>query len=310
MIRVVFFGTPEFCVPFLRAMAADPSVEIAAVVTRPDEEAGRGRRPVAPPVKRAAETMGIPVFQPATLRSNEALETLALAKADVFVVFAYGKLIPGNVLGIPPLGCVNVHPSLLPRYRGPSPMQSAIRNGDAETGITIMKLDEGMDTGPILASITVGIDENETLATLTRKVEEQGPSLLVDTLVRYAAGEIVPLPQDETRATACKLLTREDGHIDWTKSMAEIDRTVRAYSGWPGTWAVWNGMRLKIHEVSPSDFTADLAPGTVRAKDGRLFVDCADGTIELRIVHPEGKPAMTAGSFLNGYLAIDGATLA
>lgn len=310
MIRVAFFGTPEFAVPFLKALAADPAFEVVSAVTRPDEEAGRGHALAVPPIKIAAEALGIPVYQPPTLKSDDATRTLSNLHADFFVVFAYGRIIPKAVLDLPRLGCVNVHPSLLPKYRGPSPMQSAIRNGDATTGITIMLLDEGMDTGPILAFTNVGLDDNETIDTLTRKVEEQGPPLLVDTLKRLAAGEIVPVPQDDARATICKLLTREDGRVDWTLPLADIERMVRAYKGWPGTWTTWNGSRLKIHEVAPADFKDDLPPGTVSVKNSRLFADCSDGTIEILTLQPEGKPSMSAEAFIRGYSAINGATLA
>ncbi len=310
MIRTVFFGTPEFAVPFLNALANDPSFDVVSVVTRPDEEAGRGHALTAPPVRVAAEASGIPVYQPATLKSDEALKMLSDMRADVFVVFAYGRIIPKAVLELPRLGCVNVHPSLLPKYRGPSPMQSAIRSGDATTGITIMLLDEGMDTGPLLASVNVGIDDNETLETLTRKVEEQGPALLVDTIKRLDAGGIVPVPQDNARATVCKLLTRDDGRIDWSLPLADIERMVRAYKGWPGTWTTWNGSRLKIHELAPADFRADLPPGTVSIQNNRLFVDCSDGTLEILTLQPEGKPPMSADAFVRGYSAISGATLA
>lgn len=310
MIRTVFFGTPEFAVPFLNALAADPAFEIVSVVTRPDEEAGRGHALTAPPTKVAAEAAGIPVFQPETLKSNESVVALAAMNADVFVVFAYGRIIPKAVLDLPRLGCVNVHPSLLPKYRGPSPMQSAIRNGDATTGITIMMLDEGMDTGALLSFVNIGLDEHETLETLTKKVEEQGPTLLVETIKRLDAGEISPMPQDESRATVCKLLARDDGHVDWTLPAIEIERMVRAYKGWPGTWTTWNGTRLKIHAVAIADFRDDLPPGTVTIKNNRLFVDCSDGTIELLNLQPEGKPPMSADAFLRGYSAINGATLA
>lgn len=320
MIRVAFFGTPEFSVPFLKALAAGPAFEVVSVVTRPNEEAGRGHTLTAPPIKLAAESIGIPVYQPATLKSEDASQALAAMAADVFVVFAYGRIIPKAVLELPRLGCVNVHPSLLPKYRGPSPMQSAIRNGDATTGITIMLLDEGMDTGPLLSFVNIGLDDNETLETLTRKVEEQGPSLLVDTVKRLDAGQIAPMPQDDARATVCKLLTREDGRIDWNLPLTEIDRMVRAYQGWPGTWTTWNGSRLKIHEVAPADFSAGggsayggkahRSPGTVSMKNNRLFADCSDGTLEIVKLQPEGKPPMTADAFLRGYSAIVGAVLA
>ncbi len=310
MLRVAFFGTPDFAVPFLSALLADPQFEIVSVVTRPDEEAGRGRALTAPPTKVAALTSGIPVFQPETLRSNEALVELAGMNADVFVVFAYGRIIPKDVLNLPRLGCVNVHPSLLPKYRGPTPMQSAIRNGDATTGITMMMLDEGMDTGALLSFVNIGLDENETLETLTKKVEEQGPPLLIETIRRLAAGDITPMPQDESLATVCKLLARDDGRMNWTLPSVEIERMVRAFKGWPGTWTTWNGSRLKIHEVAIADFRDDLPPGTVSIKNNRLFVDCSDGTLEILNLQPEGKPAMSAEAFLRGYSAISGETLA
>jgi len=308
-IRLAFFGTPTFCVPFLEKLNSDPLFEIVSVVTRPDEPSGRGHHVVAPPIKAAAERLGIPVYQPQTLKSEAVRETLGAMNADAFVVFAYGRIIPRVVLELPRLGCINVHPSLLPRYRGPSPMQSAIRNGDAQTGITIMLLDEGMDTGPMLSSVTIGLDDNETLESLTKKVEAQGPALLVETIQRLVDGEIVPIPQDDALASTSKLLSRDDGHIDWNRPLVEIERMVRAYKGWPGTWTVWNKMRIKIHEVTPADFKADLFPGTVSIRSGRLFADCSDGTVEILSVQPEGKPAMTAGSFLSGYSDIDGAAL-
>ncbi|OGL95276.1 methionyl-tRNA formyltransferase [Candidatus Uhrbacteria bacterium RIFOXYB12_FULL_58_10] len=308
-MRVVFFGTPSFSIPFLRALLEDPTFEVIATVTRPDEEAGRNHVLTAPPIKIAAAAAGIPTFQPTMLKSDDARETLRAMRADVFIVFAYGRIIPKAILDLPRFGCVNVHPSLLPKYRGPSPMQSAIQNGDAKTGISIMLLDEGMDTGPLLSSVNIGLDDNETIETLTKKVEEQGPGLLVETIKRLAAGEIVPMAQDNAQATICKSLDREDGHIDWNRSLAHIERMTRAYKGWPGTWTTWNGLRLKIQEVAEADFNADLPPGTVSVKHNQLFVDCADGTLEILTLQPEGKPKMTAEAFLRGYSTIDTAVL-
>lgn len=312
--RVVFFGTPEFSVPFLRALAADPAFQVVAAVSQPDRPSGRGHEIVATPVKAAAERLGIPSYQPPSLKKPEYAEPLRAYDADVFVVVAYGKIIPKDVLEMPKHGCVNVHPSLLPRHRGPSPMQWAIAEGDANTGVTIMVLDEGMDTGPLLAFVNIGIDSDETYATLARKAQEQGAPLLVETLKRYVAGEIIPVPQDDAKATLTRLLEREDGRIDWTKPTDVIERRARAYQPWPGTWTVWNRngeeLRLKIARLQPVDFRSDLPPGTVSIKNNRLFADCSDGTMELLEVQPEGKPSMAASAFLGGYSDIDGAVLA
>ena len=315
MIRLVFFGTPELSVPFLRALEADPAFEVAAVVTQPDKPSGRGGTLTASPVKTAAADLGIPVLDFASLKKHPtAVDTLKALAADAFVVVAYGKLIPQDVLGLPRLGCLNMHPSLLPKFRGPSPMQYALKEGDATTGISIMLLDEGMDTGPILAFETISIDDVETLGSLTQKVMHAGPSLLVSTLKRHAAGEIVPMRQDATKATLTKLLEREDGHLDWSKPVAELERLVRAYQGWPGTYAVWNRqgvpMRLKVLSAAPTDLKADFPLGTVQTHDGRLCVEASDGTLEILSLQPEGKAAMTAGTFLKGHSDINGVVLA
>lgn len=313
MIRIVFFGTPAFSVPFLRALAEADDIEVLAAVSQPDRPAGRGRALSPTPVRAAAETIGIPVIQPTSIKSEETENLLRSFGADAFVVVAYGKLIPKRVLDIPRLGCVNVHPSLLPRHRGPSPIQWAIQEGDAATGISIMLLDEGMDTGPLLACETIGIDDGETYSSLVEKIHGRGPGLLVETMQRYAAGEIVPVPQDHAKATATRLLEREDGRADWTLPMDVIERRARAYRPWPGLWTVWNrnGDDLRIHilDLVPADFRADLPPGTVSRRGGRLFVDAADGTVELRRVQPEGKSPMDASAFLAGYSDIEGARL-
>lgn len=325
MIKTVFFGTPELAVPFLEALKADSAFEVVAAVTQPDKPSGRGGALTPAPVKEAAARLGIPVLDFASLKKDPtAAGTLKALGADAFVVVAYGKLIPKEILELPRLGCVNVHPSLLPRHRGPSPMQSALAEGDPDTGISIMLLDEGMDTGPLLATESIGVDDVETLPSLTAKVMLHGPALLAATLKRHAAGEIVPLQQDDAEATVTKLLERADGHLDWSKPVAVLERQVRAYLGWPGTYAVWERagalseptasesrrpLRLKVLAAQPTDLRADFPPGTVQVKDGRLLVEAADGTLEILSVQPEGKAAMTAAQFLSGYSDIAGATL-
>lgn len=313
MIRIAFFGTPEFSVPFLTALVDDPVFEVVAVVSQPDRPQGRDHAIAPTPVKSIALDHQIPVLQPSTLRDDSIVSTLLALNADYFVVVAYGKIIPQAVLDVPRLGCVNVHPSLLPKYRGPSPMNWAIAEGDATTGVTIMLLDAGMDTGPILSQASIGVDSDETMETLMAKAHEQGVPLLVDTLKRFAAGEIVPVAQNDEAATMTKLLDRDDGRIDWTLPMAVIERRLRAYQPWPGLWTVWNRngveTRIKIHSLQPSDFRADLPPGTVLKQNSRLFVDCSDGTIEIHELQPEGKPRMSAEAFVLGYSDVNGAML-
>lgn len=313
MIRIAFLGTPEFSVPFLTALCDDPFFEVVAVVSQPDRPSGRNHEIAATPTKAVAIERSIPTLQPTSLRDDETVETLRSLSVDAFVVVAYGKIIPQAVLDIPRLGCMNVHPSLLPKYRGPSPMNGAIAEGDATTGVTIMLLDAGMDTGPILSQTSIGIDADETMGALSSKVHAEGIPLLVETLKRLAAGEIVPVAQDDSKATMTKLLDRDDGRVDWTQSMATIERKLRAYQPWPGLWTIWlrNDVetRIKIHSLQPSDFRADLPPGTVSTKNSRLFVDCSDGTIEILELQPEGKPRMSAEAFLLGYSDVNGAML-
>lgn len=314
-MKIVFFGTPAFSVPFLEHLIRDPEIEVVGVVTQPDKPAGRGGEVTQSPIKTMAQDAVIPFFQPSSLKTDQHIgKTLAGLDADFFVVVAYGKIIPKSILDIPKRGCINVHPSLLPRHRGPSPMQWAIAQGDPTTGVTIMLLDEGMDTGPLLASEFITIDSEETYESLVHKVHEIGPRLLAETLKRYEKNEIIPLKQDEAYATITRLLEKEDGHVNWSQTMVQIDRKHRAYSSWPGTWTCWQRkkgvcLRLKIVSLRPVDFRTDVPQGTVVIKDGRLFVDCADGTLEILEIQPEGKSKMKVNAFIAGYEDIDQAVM-
>jgi methionyl-tRNA formyltransferase len=314
-MKIIFFGTPEFSAPFLRALILDSQIEVVGVVTQPDKPAGRGGQVQPSAVKVTAQDNLIPVFQPASLKKDKHIKNiLQELEADFFVVVAYGKIIPKKILDISTRGCINVHPSLLPRHRGPSPMQWAIAQGDAATGISIMLLDEGMDTGPILATEHIDLDADETYSSLVAKVHQHGPQLLADTLKRFFAGEITPVHQDDSFATLTRLLEKEDGHVDWSQTMSQIQRKHRAYSVWPGTWVFWERsrgerLRLNLYSLRPSDFSADLDQGTVLVKNGRLFVDCQDGTLEILELKPEGKAKMTARAFIQGYPDIDGALM-
>ncbi|NQV90256.1 methionyl-tRNA formyltransferase [Candidatus Uhrbacteria bacterium] len=314
-MKIVFFGTPEFSTPFLRELILDPEIEVCAVVTQPDKPVGRGGEIASPPVKLLAQDALIPVLQPTSLKTDTHIEEeLNAYHADFFVVVAYGKMIPKNVLDLPARGCINVHPSLLPLHRGSSPMQWAIAEGDPSTGVAIMLLDEGMDTGPLLATDHITLDADETYSSLVKKVHVVGPQLLASTLKRYLADEILPLPQDESKATLTRLLDKEDGHVNWSQVLEVIERKSRAYSEWPGTWTCWERkpgvcLRLKLLSLRPADFNADLPPGTALIRDGHLYVDCQDGTLELLQVQLEGKPKMNADAFIQGYRDIDGSVL-
>ncbi|MBI4598570.1 methionyl-tRNA formyltransferase [Candidatus Uhrbacteria bacterium] len=314
-MRIVFFGTPDWACVFLRALHADPDIEVAAVVTPPDSPVGRRQVLTPCPVKEEAERLGIEAFQPPTLRKSLAVvEKLKSYGADAFVVISYGKILPQAVLEIPRLGCMNVHPSLLPTYRGATPMPAAIAAGDMETAITLMLLDAGMDTGPILASLPLPLASDETLRSLEQKVTDAGPYFLLKTLKAYTAGEIRPIPQDDAKATYTKLLSREDARIDWNKSAEVVERRMRAFDPWPGSWTLWNRrgkpLRLKI-------LKAVVAPGTVKTLSGtasvgagnELIVACGEGSLRILLLQPEGKTPMDAATFLRGYSDINGETL-
>ncbi len=291
-------------------------MDVALVLTQPDKPAGRGKKIASSSVKKLAQKLGVRVLSPESLkRDPEAVGALEKLGADVFVVVAYGKLLPAGVLNIPGLGVVNVHPSLLPRYRGPSPMQWAILDGETRSGVSIMLLDEGMDTGPILAREEIVLDAQETYASLEVKSADVGSRLLIETLKRYARGKIVPEAQDPRDATSTRLLEREDGHADWSLSMNVLERKLRAFSVWPGLWSIWRRtdgtqMRLKFSKALPAAVFDDVAPGTARIVQDRLFVKAADGSLEILELQPEGKPIMSARAFIAGHRDIHGANLA
>lgn len=353
--RIIFFGTPEFAVPSLTALVAKGFRNII-VVTQPDKPAGRGLAPLPPLVKVKAQELGLTVLQPKTLKKpvvrdfslakgdpkgSHYTDRLASFKPNLGVCVAYGKVIPKEVLDLFPLGVLNVHPSLLPKYRGPSPIQSAILNGDAETGVTIMLLDSELDHGPVLLRRTGRITQGTRGSDLFRALADDGATLLVDTLPKYLSGEITPHPQDHARATFTKLLEREDGQINWQKPAEHIERLIRAYDLWPGTWTTWKDARLKILRASLLHASIGCAgnakPGyvflirhsefgeeshsllhSVRSLDSRgslgmtpiaIGVNCNPGSILLEQVQLAGKKLMRAPDFLNGYPKFLGALL-
>lgn len=300
-LRVIFLGSPAFAILPLERLVADPRYQVAGVVTQPDRPAGRGKMPVATPIKQAALRLGLPVLTPETLRDPAAVAALAKLRPDVGVVAAYGEILRRDVLAIPPLGYVNIHPSLLPLYRGPSPVAGAILNGDAETGVTIMLIDAKMDAGPILAQRAVPLPPDARTGSLTQELFAIGADMLVETLDAYAAGAITPQPQDHTRATFTKLLSREDGIIDWTQPAAVIERMTRAYDPWPGATTTWRGAPLKIIAARViTDRRGDAPPGTLLDTAEGLAVTTGEGLLLLETVQPAGKRPIPAADWRRG----------
>jgi methionyl-tRNA formyltransferase len=310
MARVVFLGTPGFAVPSLQALYDHAAFEVAGVVTQPDRPAGRGQQVQVSAVKQRALALGLPVFQPHTLRDPSAVDQLRAWQPDVLVVAAFGQILRQSVLDLPPYGCVNVHASLLPRWRGAAPINTAIRAGDSVTGVTIMQMDAGLDTGPILTRHPVPIAPGETAASLHDRLAHLGADVLPAALLGYLAGEIIPIPQPAQGVTLAPTLTREAGLIDWTQDADAIDRHVRAYHPWPGTYTFLRGERLKVITGAPvPDETAAAAPGTLAEREGGLVVQTGSGLYALGTVQPEGKKQMAGHAFLAGRRDVVGAIL-
>jgi methionyl-tRNA formyltransferase len=312
-LRVVFMGSPPFAVPSLRALV-NAGCQVTLAVTQPDHPAGRGRRPTAPAAAVAATSMGIPVFQPERLRRPEAVARIQEEHPDVIVISAYGQILSRGVLDIPRLGCVNVHPSLLPRHRGPSPIPAAILAGDSVTGASIMLLDEGLDSGPVLARVQVPIADDDDAATLMPGLADTGAQLLVETLPRWASGEIQPEPQNHDEATYSKLLTRADGALDWRQPAGDLWRRVRAVVEWPQAFTSWDGKLLRILAAG-YDPSGSAEPGEVVPVGARVRVPTAAaigtgaGLILPRVVGIEGRRPTPIDAFLRGYPGLIGARL-
>lgn len=308
-LRIIFMGTPTFAIPALDALL-EANCDIIGVFTQPDRRSGRGRRLTAPPVKQAAIERGLPVFQPPSLRrSEDARRHIASLAPDLIVVVAYGLFLPSDTLGVPPLGALNIHPSLLPRHRGPSPVATAILKGDTSTGVTLMQLDEGMDSGPVIAQRETVITEGENAEDLTTRLFEMGAELLADTIYPWRDGQIAPVPQSEADATITRLLKREDGAIDWTQSAEQIARQIRAYHPWPGSFTHWNGRQLKVQEASGLDCVESELPGTVTELPQGIAVVAGDGALLLRRVQIEGRQAADISEFVRGYRDFAGSRL-
>jgi len=290
-------GSPQFAVPTLRALAE--AYPVVGVVTQPDKPAGRGRKPTPPPVKQVAQELGIPVMQPRRLRTPEAFEQLQAWQPDLIVVAAYGQILRPNVLALPKYGCINVHASLLPRWRGASPIQHAILHGDEETGITIMVMDEGMDTGPILSQEALTIAPDDTAATLSEKLSALGARLLLATLPGYLSGEIQPRPQPEEGVTYAPLLKKTDGRLDFAEPADALARKVRAFNPWPGAFTEWKRGPLKMHRAHALAMPSPGA-GVRLVAEGKPAIGTSDGVLVLDEVQPAGKKPMPGEVFLRG----------
>jgi methionyl-tRNA formyltransferase len=294
--RIVFMGSPDFAVPSLRALLQ--KYLVVGVITQPDREAGRGKILVAPPVKEAALELDLPLLQPEKLRTPEAMAQLQAWSPDLIVVAAFGQILRSAVLDLPRFGCVNIHGSLLPRWRGAAPIQAAILAGDKETGITIMKMDAGVDTGPMLTKRAFPILPEDTAGSIFEKMAVLGAELLMDTLPAYLTGEIVPKPQPEEGATYAPMLRKEDGLLDFTHPALELARRVQAFNPWPGTWIMLDGMPLKIHKAHAIFGTG--VPGEKLALQGLPAIVTQAGLLILDEVQPAGKKSMPGRSFLAG----------
>jgi methionyl-tRNA formyltransferase len=310
-VQVVFFGSPYFALPSLESLR-DVGHTLALVVSQPGKPVGRRGEVTDPPVAARAKSLGIQVFQPSTLKDDAAVARLSAAGADVFVVVAYGKILAQRVLDLPRLGCVNVHGSLLPRWRGASPVQASVLAGDAVTGVSIMKMEAGMDTGPVFTMRETRIGEEESAEELGARLALMGADALVETL-NFLEGEWGPVPQDESRATTCPKITREDARVDWTRPAVELARRSRAFTPWPGLFTIRKNTRVKLSRLSPvasapwlRDGAEGSSPGTILEAGTRLVVACGEGAVSIGTLQAEGRRALPVAEFIRGERVLPG----
>ena len=297
-IRIVFMGSPEFALPSLRALASQ--YPIVGVVTQPDRASGRGRELKAPPVKTLALELGMPIIQPKKVRAPEAMAQLREWNPDLIVVAAFGQILKPDLLQLPKFGCINVHASLLPRWRGAAPINAAILAGDDETGVTIMQMDAGLDTGDMLAKRALRLSPDMTAGAASQALSTLGADLLLDTLPDYLAGKLTPTPQPAEGSTYAPMLKKEDGRLDFSESVHAVERRARAMNPWPGAWFEWNGNLLKVARAKPVSMGQRAASGTRLIVEGRPAVMCVDDALILEDVQPAGKKSMDGKSFLAG----------
>jgi len=290
-------GSPDFALPILRALSTQ--YHIVGVVTQPDQPAGRGLTFTPPPVKLLAQELNIPMIQPLRMKDPETMVQLQEWAPELIVVAAFGKILRANILDLPPYGCINVHASLLPRWRGAAPIQATILHGDVQTGITIMMMDPGVDTGPILSQRTALVESDETPETLNPKLAKIGATLLIETLPKYLSGALIPLPQDDINVTYAPMLKKEDGLLDFTQPAVDLARRVRAFYSWPGAFTKWENNNLKIHRAHAID-TASPGPGIHAVQDRFPAIGTCQGLLVLDQVQLAGKKAMPGDVFIHG----------
>jgi methionyl-tRNA formyltransferase len=311
-MRIVFCGTPEFAVPTLRGLLANPEFAVEAVVTQPDRPRGRGQRVSASPVKEVAEQAGVRVYQPPSVKSDEARGFFAEIKPDAVVIIAYGQIIPRRLLEIPRLGWMNLHGSLLPKYRGAAPIAWAIINGERKTGLTTMQLDPGLDTGPILLQREIEIGNHETAPELAKRMADLGTPVVAESLIKLDRGEIAPIPQDSAQASYAPILTKEHGRIDWSSGAGDIYNRIRGLAPWPGAFTIFRGRLCQVWgRPSTPGVSGDAAsarePGSVIMSDAAIEVVCSKGTqLQLDFVQVEGRKRISAREFAHGARLVSG----
>jgi len=299
-MRIVFLGTPEFAVPSLEALV-NRGHDVVGVFTQPDRPKGRGGVIAESPIKIAARRLGIPIHQPERIRRPESVEILRRLAPEMMVVVGYGQIIPQTLIDLPAYGVLNVHASLLPKYRGAAPIQWAIANGETETGVTIMQIDAGLDTGDILLQRSTPIGPDETAPELAARLAYLGAELLIEAIDQIANGTAHPKKQDEQQATYAPLLKKEDGRVDWTRPAGSIYNRLRGFTPWPGAYTTFRGQQLSILAAKPAG-SDSIPPGVLQVQKGHLLVGCGDGSmLELLEVQPAGRKPMSAQAFMNGY---------
>ncbi|MCI8727510.1 MAG: methionyl-tRNA formyltransferase [Hungatella sp.] len=300
-MRIVFMGTPDFSVPVLEALAGSKH-QVIAVVTQPDKPKGRGKAVVMTPVKEKAVALGIPVYQPAKVREPEFVQVLKDLNPDTIVVVAFGQILKKNILDLPPFGCVNVHASLLPGYRGSAPIQWAVINGEKESGVTTMMMDEGIDTGDMLEKASIPLESDETGGSLHDKLSRLGAELILSTLTKLEDGTLKRTPQTDENTCYARMLKKSMGDIDWTMDAVSIERLIRGLNPWPSAYTRWNQKTLKIWKAQVLEEEYEGVCGEVVCTDkSRILVKTGKGTLSLKELQPEGKKRMEVEAFLRGY---------
>lgn len=297
-MRIVFMGTPDFAVPCLQALL-DHGYDVCGVFTQPDKPKGRGYTLTPPPVKELALRYNLPVYQPKSMKTGEAADILRSLVPDLAVVVAFGRILPREVLDIPRLGCINVHGSLLPKYRGAAPIQRAVLDGETETGVTTMFLADGVDTGDMIQKAVTPIGEEETSGELFDRLAAMGADLLISTVEALARGKVTREAQDHEQATHAAMIRKEEAEIDWTKSAADIHNLVRGMNPWPSAYTFYHGKRMKIHTCKVNSLC--IEPGEIAEQNGEMLIGCGQGSILVEELQPENSRRMAGSAYLRGH---------